>query len=195
MAKGTVDEYAGTSAGDGGAVGDVDGFVDPATLSGAGGDGDPGTGERDSAGTRFDPAIHTGTKLKSGEWRTKRNPGKSGEPGSSGAKAPPLSVAGIEALLFSMHQMMAAATRFPELALAESEAKEMAQAAANVARHYPNKISAKTIDWANLAQCLAIAYGSRAYVIRARLQEEAAARKRDHGAGGFPLQAPGMPLQ
>lgn len=36
--------------------------------------------EKDDFGTPFDPAIHTGTKLKSGKWREKKNPG--GRPGS-----------------------------------------------------------------------------------------------------------------
>jgi len=34
--------------------------------------------ERDAAGVAFDPALHTGTKLKSGLWRTRKNPGTGG---------------------------------------------------------------------------------------------------------------------
>lgn len=34
--------------------------------------------ERDSAGVAFDAAIHTGTKLKDGTWRKRKNPGTPG---------------------------------------------------------------------------------------------------------------------
>lgn len=36
------------------------------------------TAERDDAGTPFDPALHTGTKLKDGTWRKRKTPGTPG---------------------------------------------------------------------------------------------------------------------
>jgi hypothetical protein len=49
----------------------------------------------------------------------------------------------------------------------KTEAQFMAQSIADVSRHYTNGLlDQKTVDWLNLAQCLAIVYGGRLVAIR-----------------------------
>ena len=69
------------------------------------------------------------------------------------------------------------------------EAAQLAQAIANVQRHYESVISAKTLDWSRLVMTLGTIYGSRALAIGMR--RKAAAKKPPQqspaGANVFPL--------
>ena len=47
------------------------------------------------------------------------------------------------------------------LALSREEAAALAQAIANVQRHYDSRISARTLDWIALVQAAGMIYGSR----------------------------------
>lgn len=79
---------------------------------------------------------------------------------------------GIESVLLSIHGMMAAALKTPELALEKDEAQAMATAIAEVSRHYPMTIDPKTMAWINLASCASMVYGPRLYMISTRKNGE-----------------------
>jgi hypothetical protein len=64
--------------------------------------------------------------------------------------------------------MLAAFTKSAELLVDESEAQQLAQATANVSRHYNAQIAAKTIDWVNFATVAGMVYGTRLVAIRNR---------------------------
>ena len=74
--------------------------------------------------------------------------------------------------MFSTHAIISAALKTPEIALSEPEAKTLAKATAEVAKYYPMAIDGKTIAWINLATCIGLTYGSRAYLIGKRLDKE-----------------------
>ncbi len=78
-------------------------------------------------------------------------------------------VDGVESLLLSIHLSLSALTGVRELAIDVSEAKALAGAAANVARHYDMpELPQKMIDWANLIIACAVVYGPRVVAIKAR---------------------------
>lgn len=101
-----------------------------------------------------------------------------GRPRGSGntakAKALPLNVTGLEKLLVGIHGGIALLTGRMEIALdTESkifdgltEAEFLAKSIKDVSAHYGAVLDQKTLDWANLIQCLAIVYGGRFYAIR-----------------------------
>lgn len=72
--------------------------------------------------------------------------------------------------------MLAAITKIPELKIEQAESKQLAEAAANVARHYNVQASAKAIDISNLVMVCIMLYGSRIYAINARMKSERAQR-------------------
>lgn len=61
--------------------------------------------------------------------------------------------------------LLAKAAKIPELRLDEEEAKKLADATANVARHYNIAISQKTLDITNLITAVSTIYGSRIMAI------------------------------
>jgi hypothetical protein len=73
--------------------------------------------------------------------------------------------------------MMAAAQfGIPEVQLERAEARELAAATANVARHYQwTAMAEKTKDWLLLAGAMGMIYGPRAKAIRARVGARRAA--------------------
>jgi hypothetical protein len=68
--------------------------------------------------------------------------------------------------------MLAAFTKSAELLLDEKEAAELAQATANVSRHYDVAMAAKTVDWINFSMVAGMIYGTRIVAIRNRRMEE-----------------------
>jgi len=62
--------------------------------------------------------------------------------------------------------MLAGITKTAELALSPPEAKSLAEAVANVSRHYDVSVSAKALDWSNLVMALGMVYGTRLIAIR-----------------------------
>lgn len=68
--------------------------------------------------------------------------------------------------------LLAAATKTPEIELSKEESAKLADATANVARHYNIRTQQKTMDWANLFIAMGVTYGPRAYMIRARQRQE-----------------------
>ena len=78
-------------------------------------------------------------------------------------------VDGVEALFFSIHLTLASFTGMKELAVDKEEARALAVAAGNVARHYDiPELPQTMIDWANLAVTLCVVYGPRAMVLKNR---------------------------
>lgn len=134
--------------------------IDPATI---GGDDGTGSSGNDSAGTGTD---------KSGDAPKRRGRPRGSTNRANGKTDQKIDISSLEVLLFSTHQMLAAVTKTPEFAIEESEAKQLATAAANVARHYDMGATQKTLDWSNLIQCLALIYGSRIYAVRVRKKQE-----------------------
>lgn len=131
-------------------------IVDPGSI------GDGGSGGNDDGGSTGEPAKRRGRK-----------------PGTRSARAPKgqaLDINGVEAVLFSMHNILAAVTKVPELALDKAESTELAKGISNVARHYDVSASAKSIDIANLAMIAATVYGTRLFAFRARRDKERKAR-------------------
>lgn len=68
--------------------------------------------------------------------------------------------------------LLAKAAKIPELQLDEDEAKKLADATANVARHYNISVSQKTLDWSNFVTAISSIYGTRLFVIGKRKREE-----------------------
>jgi len=105
---------------------------------------------------------------------------KRGRPAGAGnrAKTAAVDVNGVESILFSIHLALASLTSTPELTLDPAESKALAQAAANVARHYDMPgMSQVMVDWGNLIVVAATCYGSRLMAVRLRHAKEAEARK------------------
>lgn len=129
--------------------------VDPVAAFGTGGDGNGDTGD--------------GTGVAAPK-RRGRKPG-------SGKKAAPLDLGGIEAILFSLHAMGAAALKVPELMLSKEEAGNLAKAIDNVQQHYPIVADPKMLAWVNLAAVVGATYIPRIIVAskRTKVSKPAAA--------------------
>lgn len=75
--------------------------------------------------------------------------------------------------MVGIHGALAMVSKRPEWSLdteqklfdGKNEAEFLAQSTADVARHYGGLMDQKSMDWANLIQCLAMVYGSRMYAI------------------------------
>lgn len=74
--------------------------------------------------------------------------------------------------LFYAHSTLALATKTPELALTEEEAKNLSTACMNVMQHYNIKASQKAIDWGNLLLTAGLLYGGKIYRISERKDAE-----------------------
>lgn len=137
----------------------------------------------------FDPVAAAGPGNDAGNSDT--GPKRRGRKPGSGNRAPKskvtLDLNAIEAMLLSTHMMLAAVTKTKELQLDPQEAKQIANATANVARHYDLGASQKAIDWAALMNVCALAYGTRFFAIRARMaQEKRDAARPSNGMAGPP---------
>ena len=137
-------------------------IIEPGAVGGGAG-GDSGRGND----TAEQPARRRGRK-----------------PGSRNAsgKTPPLDINGVEAILFSAHSILASIVKTPEIALEQVEARQMAEAIANVSRHYDIAATQKTLDWANLIMAAGMIYGTRLYAIRAKRVANKPAKPATNGA-------------
>lgn len=112
------------------------------------------------------------------------------KPGSTNAKkSAPLDINGLEFLLLSTHTMMAAMMKTPELELDKEEAHQLAQASANVARHYDISATEKTIDWIALFMALGTVYGPRMVTIGLSRKKKPDAAKANGAVSDMPLTA------
>lgn len=73
-------------------------------------------------------------------------------------------LSGISGTLFGIHAMLAVMVKQPALNITQQESDMLAGAIANVQRHYDMTATQKTMDFVNLATCLAIVYGPRVAV-------------------------------
>lgn len=118
----------------------------------------------------IDPAaIGLGNGSADGEPEKRKRGRPAGSTKSAGnetvKKTKALGVSGLESLLYSTHLLLSAALQQPDLALSEDEAKEIAKASANVAKHYDLGASEKVVDWGNLFLCLGVVYAPRIYKV------------------------------
>ena len=120
--------------------------------------------------------------------RRGRQPGTKNKPKVSSG----VSVGALEGLLFSTHQLLAAIAKTPELALDETEAKQLAEAATNVARHYNIEAGAKAIDWSNLMIAMGMIYGTRIAAVMNKKKGEAKGPPMQ-GNVVFPFGSSGVP--
>lgn len=145
-----------------------------ATLGESGGDGSGDTPVSISADGSIvvNPAEIGGNNANAGNdsgtgdgTRRKRGP----KPGSKRTpKAAPLTVTGIELLLFNVHAMLASATKEDALAINDIQAETLAKSIANVQRHYNSVLSEKHIDWFNLVSVAGTMYGAMFLAIRGK---------------------------
>lgn len=163
----------------------ISGAVSPDFLSaGAGsGDGDssgPGNGGGNS-GDDFDPAIHIGRDKRNadGSYRRKRGrrPGNSA-PNQRRTKADSqASVESLTRILTVLHIGIASATRTPEMALQDDEAKSLAGATAEVLQQFDIRPDPRIEAVVGLCIVAGGIYAPRIYMIRERHKEEAAAKR------------------
>lgn len=143
---------------------------------------DPGSigkiGSETGNARRGSDSAAAGTGSVGGEPARKRGrpKGSHNKPHTETQASIPLDRDAVTAILFSIHTMLAAATKTPELALDEKEARGIAEAATKVAAFYDVAASAKTIAWANLVSALGVVYGPRVIAIGMRRKHERAKR-------------------
>ena len=112
-----------------------------------------------------------------------RKPGKRGRPPGSGNKekdtAAPrpeklvlTDLKDLNATLALGHATLAMVLKTPELALDDDEARLLADACQNVARHYNVQVSGKAKDWCMLLMTMASIYRPRIISARARVKAE-----------------------
>lgn len=123
----------------------------------------------------------SGTTAKRGRGRPagttrKSNSGNSGSSRNSTAKsqAKNSGTIGIEQILYSIHMMMAGATKIEELKLSPEEAKQLANAVAEVNSHYNVAIDPKVMAWVGLTTTCVSIYAPRmaSYKIRSSFEEK-----------------------
>lgn len=156
-----------------------DGGVDPRELGG-GGDKRRGRGRPAGSRTRNDGGErkrrwrekHKGSAASRGDARSTFSRPAS----ASNTKDLAGNSKGLEAILLSLHTMVAGITHTPELSLDATEAKKIAEDLANVSKLFPINITEKQLAVSNLCMTLAGVYGTRVIAIRARHIKEAATR-------------------
>lgn len=153
------------------------------TVEPIGDDGKPAD-ETNGTGSALDPAAAfaggtdaggdsgTGDGTGSGEPVVRKRGRPKGSSNSPKKKAS-VDLAGIEALLMSVHTMMAAAMKAPEMALDPKEAEALASAISTVQEHYPVSWAPKTMAWLNLGMVAGGIYGPRIFVLAAKRKPKA----------------------
>lgn len=146
----------------------------------------PDVGTVDNTTVIFDPSgFEGGDTAPVGSPDTTDEPGgeparrKRGRPRGSRtgsaqqAKTGPINISGVEKLLLGIHNTLQAAFSVPELALDDSEAKELAKAYTDVAAFYPvMRLADNVTALVNLGSVVAIVYGSRISAWRFRKSME-----------------------
>lgn len=84
--------------------------------------------------------------------------------------------------------ILAGVLKSPGLILTEAEAHQLAEATANVSRHYNVQATQKTLDWINFCTCVTLIYGTRVMAASKRKKEEAEANPKPGKVifGSFP---------
>lgn len=155
---GVIDGAGGDVDGNGGienAIGGDDSgglrTVNPADIG-----GNPGSDAADShgGGSGNDGKQYAGAKRG-------RKPGQKNGTGKAAQGNSTVSISGLEKSLIGIHTALAALTKSPEFNIDKDEARAIAEASANVARHYNATINPKMADWFALIGCLGAIYGPR----------------------------------
>ena len=107
----------------------------------------------------------------------KEGSGKAKEKREDVAVKAPLDFSNFGAILFSIHEMLAAVTSLPEMRINEDESKRLGEAAANVAKLYDMRVNQKALAWTQLSVCAIMVYGPRIYMIADRKKAERKAEK------------------
>lgn len=137
---------------------------------------DFGTGSGAQGGAK--PARRPG---ESGEKRGRGRPagsktgsGQSEEKPPSLVKPPskPVDIDGLTLALQNTCAILSGVAKCPELELDSDEAKQVAAAYANVARHYNFSVNEKAADWYNLMTVCGAVFGSKIIAIRMRKKSE-----------------------
>lgn len=182
----------GSSGGNDG--GNDGGNSDPATILGRNGEpGNDGTGGGDNGDDFVRDGNGERIRNRDGSWKRRpgrRRGGKSrpDKPRAKPRSSEKVAVSGIESVLLSTHQILAAVAKSPELELTDSEANALATGIANVARHYPTTIDPKTVDLFILVTLLMAAYWPRIVNIRERRAAERARNVTPRPPGGLQLR-------
>lgn len=108
--------------------------------------------------------------------KTRRPRGPNKTKASGDGQAVPVSINGIEKILYSIHAVLAGITHIPELELEEKEAKEIAKAIAGVSEQYMLTIDPKKAAWIDLARVVGVVYGPRGVSYWLRKKAEASQR-------------------
>lgn len=87
--------------------------------------------------------------------------------------------------------ILAGVFKAPGLILEENEARQLAQATADVSRHYNVQATQKTLDWINFVTAATLIYGTR--IMAASKRKKAAAETAAPASDGVVYQFPGAP--
>ena len=101
-----------------------------------------------------DPLDLNGAEQPPVKRRRGRQPGSKNRVSESVTQEVPnlvKTLASVEAMVFSLHLMGASALAVPELAMSREQSKDVADAIAEVAKHYNFGVDPKTIAWFNLS--------------------------------------------
>lgn len=171
-------ERVGDDASGIGSVASAPDFLTPGTVGSN--DSDGGNGGSDSGtvgdGSGFDPDIHVGREHRNADGSYRKKRGRRSGPSAPNKRGPKAnSEAGIESLtriLTVLHIGIASATKTPEMALEEEEAKSLAGATSDVLKQFDIRPDPKVEALIGLAIVAGGIYGPRVYLIRERLKEE-----------------------
>lgn len=150
--------------------------TDASFLGNGGSDGSPG-GSGGGDDFTYDPERHAGPDKRNadGSYRKKRGrkPGGNSATTRSRSKADhQASLEGLTRILSIIHIGVATATKTPEMALEEEEAKTLAAATATVLQEFDIRPDPKVEAIVGLITAAGMIYGPRAYLISERKKEE-----------------------
>lgn len=166
-----------TANGDSGGANGNGEFIDPTSAIGGGNSGGSDGGIRDTAGTQFDPTIHSSPDARNGDGTFRRKRGRKAGGNNSKSRSQIHSDIKETAIFFTQglmlfHTSISVMTKTPELELEEEEAKAVAESTLTLAAMYDLTPDPKLQAMMNLAIILGTTYGTRFIAIRARKAQE-----------------------
>lgn len=143
---------------------------DGTIIPGSGATGD----DSGDAGNLIDPATVAASTPSTGDDSRPRRRGRpAGSTNKSRTGKVPADLSGLEGILLSGHNLLAAIADNANLKLEQGEAAALADGIRNVARHYDfiSGQSQKVIDWSNLIMVAGAIYGAKLYQTKPRPQQ------------------------
>lgn len=141
--------------------------TDDGIINATGVDNGSGSGETIHGYDTFDPTSGTASSGSSTTKRRGRPPGRTGTGTTPAPKKANLE--GIELILLSGHEMMAAFLETPEFALSKDEAEKLSGSIQRVASFYDAAgLAPKAVAWLNLTMCVGGLYGPRIIAVMAK---------------------------